>query len=292
MRITLKSETASVQLDTHGGELVSFQAVDGTEYLWQGDPTYWKGQSPVLFPMVGRLRNDKALIEGKEYSMKRHGIARNREFTLVSQTEDTAVFRLESDPETLKEYPYHFVLQTEYRLEGNSLIVGLRVKNAGGIPMPFAVGGHPAFRCPLEEGESFEDYRISFEMQETVSCPAMDLETGLIDPSERRSILQEENVLRLSHDLFQQDALVLEGLRSGKVWLSGGKAGRGMELEFSQFPYLGVWSALGDAPFVALEPWTGTATLTTEGDEFEKKQGTTILGPGGEKLYTYCMTAL
>ena len=279
MRFMLNSKAAIVEVDSFGAELKSFTDMIGTQYLWQGDPKYWHGQAPILFPMVGRLREDKAVIGGKEYSMKRHGIARNLEFRAMTHDSSSVILSLTADEETKKSYPFDFSLMVSYRLEDCTLTTGFTVMNMGSEPMPFAIGGHPAFNCPILEGEKFESYSVIFEKPETVSCPRLDLETGLIDLNERRQVLNGESSLELKHSLFDQDALIFEGLHSKKVQLVSRGSGRGVEMEFSGFPYLGVWSALGNAPFVALEPWTGLATCLDEGDEFALKRGMKLLNP-------------
>lgn len=292
MRFMLNSKAAIVEVDSFGAELKSFTDMIGTQYLWQGDPKYWHGQAPILFPMVGRLREDKAVIGGKEYSMKRHGIARNLEFRAMTHDSSSVILSLTADEETKKSYPFDFSLMVSYRLEDCTLTTEFTVMNMGSEPMPFAIGGHPAFNCPILEGEKFESYSVIFEKPETVSCPRLDLETGLIDLNERRQVLNGESSLELKHSLFDQDALIFEGLHSKKVQLVSRGSGRGVEMEFSGFPYLGVWSALGNAPFVALEPWTGLATCLDEGDEFAFKRGMKLLNPNTSAKYSFQITVM
>lgn len=280
MRVTIQSKGGSAVIDTLGAQLVSFQDALGNEYLWQGDANYWSGQAPVLFPIVGALREGRATIEGKAYEMKRHGFARRMEFELVEREEDRAVFSLKANGESKTMYPFDFELRIAYRIEGTKLFNDYIVCNHDSQAMPFAVGGHPAFNCPVEKEGTLEDYQIEFERAETADCPAIDLNTGLIDFNNCKRMLEEERVLPLRHSVFYGDALVFDQLKSNKVRLVSRKSGRGVEMDFTGFAYLGIWSAINDAPFVALEPWTGCATCTDEDNTLEHKRGMTLLQPG------------
>lgn len=288
-RIVIQSAQCRAEIAWLGAQLESLRNAEGLEYLWQRDPQWWGGCAPVLFPMVGALRKGRTVIGGRIYEMPQHGLARRREFSLLSHTESEAVFSLRADELTKKQYPFDFELQIAYRAEGASLATVYRVINRGEAPMPYAVGGHPAFNVPLCEGERFEDYTVEFEKEETASCPAIVMGEGLIDPSRMTPRLTGTSVIPLTHSLFYGDALVFEGLRSKKVTLRG-KAGRGLTMDFSSFPMLGVWSAVNDGPFVALEPWCGCATRTDENDEFAEKRWMRTLPPGQSEEFCYTVT--
>ena len=160
----LRNENVSVTLKSLGGELTSIKDASGTEYLWQGNPDFWSGQAPVLFPIVGCLRNGTATIgDSKTCSFGRHGLARKLEFTLVSSSETCAVYSLKADDSTKEQYPYDFELQMIYELTDHGVKVSHKVINHGDIVMPYCIGGHPAFNCPVYEGENFEDYIVEFE---------------------------------------------------------------------------------------------------------------------------------
>lgn len=288
-RIVIGSERCRAEIAWLGAQLESLRNADGREYLWQRDPKWWSGCAPVLFPMVGALRKGRTVIDGRIYEMPQHGIARRREFSLLSHTGQEAVFSLRADDLSKKQYPFDFELQIVYRVEGASLATIYRVFNRGNVPMPYAIGGHPAFNVPLCDGESFEDYVVEFEKEETASYPAIVMEEGLIDPSRMTQPLCESRSLALSHSLFYGDALVFEGLASNTVTLRG-KAGHGVTMEFSSFPMIGVWSAVNDGPFVALEPWCGCATRTDENDEFAAKRWMRVLPSGQMEEFSYTVT--
>ena len=266
-------------IDTLGGQLVSLKDVHGKEYLWQGDPAFWKGQAPILFPIVGSLREGKTEIDGETYSMPRHGLARTRQFQRLSSRSDAAVFRLAADADTKSAYPFDFSLTVSYELAGQSLTQLFTVKNEGEGEMPFCLGLHPGFNVPLDDEEDFGDYVLTFERGETCDSPVLDPETGLVRTAARRPVLENTRQLPLCHELFAADALVLENLRSRKVCLYSKHSGRGVEMNFDGFDFFGVWQPQ-NAPFVCLEPWTGTATCDDEDDLFAHKRGVKLLGPG------------
>jgi galactose mutarotase-like enzyme len=280
MIIQIGDETGSAQIDSMGAQLISLKNACGTEYLWQGDPLYWSGQAPILFPMVGALRGGKTMINDKEYEMKRHGFARRMEFSKSNTTASSVDFSLGANGETKKQYPFDFELTVTYSFHAGALTTAFCVANLGKEPMPFVVGGHPAFRCPLSHDEQFEDWSIEFEHNETADCPQIDLQSGMVYFDKRTPLLKNEKTILLRHSLFKQDALMFDSLQSKKVKLFSRKSGHGIEMTFNGFDYLGIWSAVNDAPFVAIEPWTGCATAEDEDDTFCHKRGMTLLQPG------------
>jgi galactose mutarotase-like enzyme len=292
MVIQIGDQTGSAQIDTMGAQLISFKNASGTEYLWQGDPAYWSGQAPLLFPTVGALRNGKTMIDGREYEMKRHGFARKMEFSKLNSTTSSAAFSLRASDETKNQFPFDFDLTVTYRFHSSALTTEFHVANSGEKPMPYALGGHPAFNCPLSKDEHFEDWIIEFEQNETADCPQINLNTGMIFFQKRVPILKNEKAISLQHSLFDQDALVFDSLKSKKVKLFSSKSGRGVEMDFAGFDYLGIWSAVNNAPFVALEPWTGCATAADEDDDFYHKRGMMLLQPGQSAKHEFTITLL
>lgn len=282
----------TAKIESLGAELVSFQGSDGFEALWQGDTQYWGGHAPVLFPIVGALRDNKVKIGGEWFEMGRHGFARKMEFTVSEQSVERISLCLASSFETKKFYPFEFRLTVSYSLGERGLTTSFGVENLGSGVMPFVVGGHPGFNIPVGEQAAFEDYTIVFEKSETQKCPRIDLQTCLIDPSDVHFELKGEREIPLRHQLFYGDALVFENLNSNLVQVLHKESGKGIEMDFSGFPMLGIWSALNDGPYVALEPWTGCATRTDEGDELEKKKGMAFLPAGGRADYAFTVRIL
>ena len=291
MTYTIANSRLTATVDSLGAQLTSLKEAQGVEYLWVGDPAYWREHAPVLFPIVGALREGRTQINGQWYEMGRHGFAKHAEFTLASQEEDRIALTLEASPETRARYPFDFRLTVSYALEENGIATSFLVENTGGEPLPYTVGGHPGFNIPVGEQAEFSDYVIRFEKAERQSCPVIDLNAGLIDWSASGFQLDGREI-PLEHSLFYQDALVFEGLNSQSVEIVNPATGRGIAMNFSGFPMLGVWSAANDGPYVCLEPWTGCATLTTEGDQFVEKKGMAQLAPGQKAEHRFTVRVL
>lgn len=285
MLVNISNQIVYASVDSMGAQLVSLRDVHGREYLWQGDPKYWKGQAPVLFPIVGALRDNKAVIDGETYILPRHGLARISSFRPVSSGSDRAAFRFAADAETRKAYPFDFVLDIEFQLTDNTLAEIFTVTNRGSRVMPFALGGHPGFNLPLEpEEESLADYVLEFALPETCDSPTLDPTTSLIQESKRRPVLENQRILPLRHELFYEDALILENLKSRRVSAYSRETGRGIGMEFGGFDYFGIWQPRA-APFLCLEPWTATATLDSESDVLSEKRDMILLEPGGSRQF-------
>lgn len=284
--IELKSDQLQVQFQTFGGALSSIKDKDGVEYLWQGDPTYWSGQAPVLFPICGSVRNDTVVYENKDGSheigkIPRHGLVRKKEFDLVEQTDNSVTFAIEDTDEMYENYPYHFRLEITYIMTGKTIRTQYKIYNKETErTMPYFIGGHPGFNCPLLADEVYEDYYLEFEEPETCSVPKSFPETGMLDFKDRSSWLDNQKELDLNYDLFSYDAVTLDELESRKVALRSRKHDKGLRLHFEEFPNLIVWSTLNKGPFIALEPWSGLSTSLEEGDRLEEKKDVRILKPG------------
>lgn len=289
MNCKLANEELEVGLASFGGTLCSLRdRQTGIEYLWQGDAKYWSGQAPILFPICGSLRDDKAVTkDGHTLAMPRHGIIRKREFTLEKTSDSEVSYKIESNPETLQMFPYSFLVRSIYSLEGRTLRVTYQAENTGRVAMPFFFGGHPGFRCPLEpEKEDYTDYKIEFEKEEELSVPRPVTETGLIDMEHRTPFLRGRTI-DLKHELFEKDAVILDSLKSRKLKLFSKVTGKGLEMEFDDFPYLILWSTADAASFIALEPWTGLSTCSDESNIFEEKRNVLFVGPGERKEYSF-----
>lgn len=271
MIIEISNGICSAKIETLGAELMSFIKEDGSEALWQGDKTYWGGRAPILFPIVGAIRDNKAKIDGNWIEMPKHGIARKREFEVAEKTESSVAFTLKHSADTLTSYPFEFLLTVIYKLEEKRLVTQFKVENLGEGTMPFFIGGHPAFNVPMVKGESFEDYVIEFSENENQDIPAVDMVGGLIDYTKTKMTLENEKVIPVTHELFSNDALVFENFKSKTVSLKSTKSTASLTMDMDGFPMLGIWSPYNDAPFVALEPWVGCGTRTQEGDDFEQK---------------------
>lgn len=293
MEYTLKNKKLTVVFESKGATLHSIKDNDGVEYLWEGNPEYWSGQAPVLFPICGSIRDDKAQIGNrKQTNMPRHGVVRKKEFKCVEQTENSILFEIESNEEMLAQYPYEFKLGINYILEGKKITTRYIIENKDKEIMPFQIEGHPGFHCPLYKEESYEDYELVFEQKETCTVPTPVTETGLIDMEHRSEFLKDTDTLPLKHDLFSVDAVILDQLKSRAVTLKSKKHNKGIRIDFNQFPYLILWSTAKEADFVALEPWIGLSTCSDEGDKFEEKRNIQYAQAGEVKEYEFHINIL
>lgn len=291
MDITISDGTLAVGLTTSGGSLTSLKLGE-TEYLWQGDPAVWSGQAPICFPICGGLRDGHATtLSGKKIELARHGFARKSDFELVESTSSSATFRLAASPLSLEGYPFNFEFLANYVVDAGKLTVSYTTSNQGTEPMPFFVGGHPGFRCPIEQGESYEDYLIRFEKAETSTLCRAVPSTGLIDMEAREdSPTGGTTELALSHELFSFAEKIYDVLDSRSATLTNRTGSRGVKLEFADFSYLVVWSK-PNGDFVAIEPWCGLSTCSDEDDILEHKRGCMVAAPGESLKHSFSIEA-
>ena len=289
MAVKISSAAVTVVCLQEGAMLHSL-VKDGVEYLWQGDKEHWGGQAPVCFPIVGVLKGGKANAFGKPCEMKRHGVARINPFEIKEQGPNSVCFVQKSSEKTKREFPFDYLLQIKYTVLGNSVTTEYTVKNTGNCKLPFQIGGHPAFNCPLESGERFEDYSVKFDKVLNHPCLCPDIHSGIIDISKRYDVIKNSNEIKMDHSLFVDDAMVFDGIKSKSATLSAG--GRGVQIDYQDFANLLIWSSANGGDFVALEPWTGISTCSDESDAFENKRGITVLEPGEEASFKFKITLI
>ena len=264
----LKNELLCVTIDSHGAELKSLKRIhDNQEYMWKGDPAFWGRTSPVLFPFVGGVNQKKYRVDGKEYAMNQHGFARDMEFSLISQAEEEIWFELHSNEETLQKYPYAFVLKLGYKLKENSVEVCWQVENPSDKTMFFAIGGHPAFNCPVKENTKQTDYVLRFDEKQQVVSTKINkdgMATGSSTVYELR-----DGILPITGNLFDDDALVIEHHQAQEVALCYADGTPYLTVHMDA-PLFGIWSPpKKNAPFICIEPWYGRCD--SEGYEGELK---------------------
>ena len=262
MKTLLKNKNYSASINHFGAELETFFK-NNTNYIWTIDEHYWNKTSPVLFPIVGRLKNDSYTINGKEYSLPRHGFARNFEFKVIEKSENIAVLSLIQNEETLKVFPFEFELQLKYVLEDNKLTISYLVINNSNKIMPFNIGAHPAFSIPTR----FEDYSLQFNEDEIFETHH--LENELFNG--KSTLIESKKVnIPLKYSLFEKDALVFKHLKSDKISILKNNNPY-IKVDFNEFPFLGIWTKQ-NAPFVCIEPWHGHADeALSKGNIYDKK---------------------
>lgn len=287
MKVTLNNSSLQISIQQAGAELCSIHSPDlDIEYLWSGNPKYWGRHAPVLFPIVGQLKEDTYLFNGKRYKLPRHGFARDRVFEVLDQTATLARFRLAADEESMQAFPFSFQLIISYALSENSLEVTYEVENMGNEPMPFSIGGHPAFQCPVISGTNFKDHYLLFEKEEAAAT--FRLTDGLFN-GQQVPILQHTRKLPLTYKLFDHDALVFKHLKSNWVEIRSHKHPHSVRLDFEEFPYLGIWTQ-AKAPFVCLEPWLGLADHIDASGYFLDKEGIQVVMPNKRFSCSYQLT--
>lgn len=287
----LKSSELSIEVNEIGMELCSIKSNQtGTEYIWQADPSIWKGSAPVLFPIIGALKGGYTLINGKEYKMPKHGLVRNSSKPkLIAQTDNSLRFRLSWDKESLTQYPFEFQLDVVFTLVGKTLEIEHQISNLGNKTMPYFIGAHPAFNCPLYPGETYEEYSLEFpELENDATWLITD--NGLIT-DQTQPFLENSSSIHLEKHLFDKDALIFKHLKSREVTLTHRKKGAILSVKFDDFDYLGIWAKSG-APFVCIEPWLGIGDSFNSNNEFVNKEGLQKLEPQQSETKSYSIMVI
>jgi len=275
MTVTLSNAHLEARVSPQGAELIRLRDEQGRDLLWDGDPAFWTGRSPLLFPVVGRLRDDRALIDGRAYSMKQHGFARLSTFDVIDAGPDSCRLRLSASDATREQFPFDFRLDMTYRLDGARLIIVASVLNPESRVLPVSFGYHPALRWPLPYGGERYAHEIRFEVPEP--APLHNLSDGLIGDASRPTPVQD-NRLPLHDDLFHDGALVWSTLASRKMRY-GVPGHRSVSVSFPGMPHLGIWTKPG-AGYVCIEPWQGYADPVVFEGELGDKPGIVMVQPG------------
>lgn len=277
---TLKNEVLTVEVKEHGAELTSIRK-GSTEYLWQADPTFWGRHSPVLFPIVGSVWEKRYRVDGKEYELGQHGFARDMDFELVSSSDTEVRYRLVSDEDTLQKYPWPFVLEIAYKLDGCRLDVIWEVYNPGETDMYFQIGAHPAFYYPDYDPQSMERGFISFDRSEYLRCIRIK-EKGCVDALTQYPLeIPRDGLLPLTKETFDAiDTIMLQDAQVSKVTLHRNDGSPWLSLDFDA-PVIGIWSPpTKNAPFICLEPWYGRCDEVGYAGDYRDKDWTNRLAPG------------
>ncbi|MBC7651313.1 MAG: aldose 1-epimerase family protein [Deinococcales bacterium] len=273
--ITISNDILNVTIAAKGAELQSiYNKQTRLEYMWDADPNFWAKRSPVLFPIVGGLKNNSYEYNGKQYQLPRHGFARDMAFEVENQTENSVTFFIQSSAETLLIYPFEFKFSVVYTIKNNQLTVTYIVENKSKEKLYFSVGAHPAFKVPLVSGDSYTDYYLQFSNTETTGIYPLSTD-GLIE-LEPLPMLDNTNQLPLTKQLFFKDALVFKTLQSTSISILNNKNTNGLKLSYQGFPYMGIWAAK-NADFVCIEPWCGIADNVNTSGKLEEKDGINAL---------------
>ena len=264
LKTELKNSRLTATINHTGAELISLKNANHKEYIWEGNPEYWGKHSPILFPIVGTLKNNMYIFNRNSYQLPRHGFAREMSFELIQQTTNTVTFSLSSSEETKLVYPFDFELQIKYTLEGSKLLIEYKIINKDAIAIPFSIGAHPAFALP----KNFEEYDLLFDKSEDLTVYT--LENDLISDTVF-TLKMDKNKLPLSYPLFENDALIIKKLQSKSITILE-KETPLLKVQFNDFPNLGLWTK-NNAPFICIEPWLGYSDTIHAKGIIEDKEG-------------------
>lgn len=290
MDYTIKNNMIEVVISDHGAEVQSVKgAHTGEEYMWQADPEIWGRHAPVLFPIVGRLKNDEYKYQGKTYHMGQHGFARDCDFEVENHTQESITFLLKDNEKTREIYPFKFEFRVNYNLMNNLLEENFSVVNKSDETMIFGVGGHPGFNLPVNNGEEKKDYY--FDMHPSIARVKIPLKGAYLDWN-NRSLASTDSFIGLSDELFKDDALIYElHGHDNKVSLRTDKSKFHINVWTRNAPYVGIWSQYPNtANYVCIEPWWGIADREDADGELEHKYGMNHLEPGKEYQSGFSIT--
>ena len=284
MVYTLKNQALRVDISSLGAEIMSVTK-NGCEYVWQGNPEFWAGRTPILFPICGRLFGGKYTYGGKEYEMNLHGFARNSEFETAKLTDTYAEFKLRANEKTKACYPFDFELTVSYTLDGNAIRSSAVIKNTGNETLPATFGAHPGFNVPLDNG-SFDDWYLEF----SEDCTPDELvfsDTCFNTGIKKAYPLKDGKILPLRHSLFDIDAIFMDRV-APSVTLKSDKSQRYVTVRYDGMPYLGIWhKPRTEAPYVCIEPWCGLPSFDGKIDDMATKSDMFHVQAGRSKTVSY-----
>ncbi|MCF8716298.1 aldose 1-epimerase family protein [Joostella atrarenae] len=280
-KISIKNTLLQIDITKVGAELCSIKNNDNQEYIWQADPKIWGSHAPVLFPIIGGLKNNLFYYQGEEYTVPKHGFIRHNEaLKITNHQEHSITFQYKYDSETLKTYPFKFEFNITFSLNDKVLTVSHEVINHDSEKMLFSLGGHPAFKCPLKDNQNYDDYSLVFEEKETSNRHLINdkgLQNGRTLP-----FLENTDTLQLKHELFNEDALIFKDLKSKRISLTHKTNGKVVTVSYPDFDYVGIW-AKPDGDFVCIEPWLGITDHEDTNGDFDKKEG--IISLAGKNTF-------
>ena len=275
----LENDLVKVGIKDLGAEVSSFiNKENNTEHMWQADASIWGRHAPILFPFVGQVNGGKYLFEGKEYEISQHGFARDMPFEVIEQSNNSITYRITHNADTLVKYPFKFQLDVIYTLIDKTLDIKYNVTNSDSKTIWFSIGAHPGFNCPFTPTDAFNDYYLELNSEET--SPRLEIENGLLS-GKQSEFLKNETTLALKHDIFEQDAIIFEELKSSEICIKSSKNDQFVKMNFKNWPFLGIWTKPNaNAPYVCLEPWYGITSEADKATTLEDKKGILSLEMG------------
>lgn len=287
MEIKLSKNGAACVVDSLGSEIISYRTASGLSCLWEGDPDVWSGHSPHLFPIIGTLPQGRHRLNGRWYEMGKHGFLRGTEFQVQERTDDSVVLLRQEDETSLAQYPFSFSFFVTHTLLQDGFETSYRIVNRNECTMPFCVGGHPAFSCPVFDDEVFSDYELHFpgSAGAAVLCAESD------EPLARRKNFRspvKNGTLPLSHDQLKDNVLIFEDTGCRQITLRSKKHPYSAQLSFQGFANFAIWTfGSKRAKYLCIEPWQGLPCLETDGASLTDKPYCIQLAPGCQKEFSY-----
>lgn len=269
---TIENDFIKVGILEQGGQLCSYiDKQNNREIIWTGNPEFWGRHSPILFPLVGKINNGAYKIDKSTYKLSAHGFARDKKFKLVSKENDSILLELHPDDETKIGFPFEFVLQVELTLQKKTLKTAYKVINPSNEDIFFCLGAHPGFNIPTKDGLNYNDYQLTFEQEE--KSDRLLLTPDGFRTGERDKKWLTGNVIPLSEELFKDDALIFDDLKSNSLLIESNKGGDKVKVGWNNYPDMGIWKSYNHSPFVCIEPWNGMADEKDLDNDFKNKKG-------------------
>ncbi|MDY2587597.1 aldose 1-epimerase family protein [Winogradskyella aquimaris] len=286
----IENNLLRIEVNQIGAELCSIRSTkNNIEFIWEANPEVWGSHAPNLFPIIGSMKENSYIYDGQKYSMPKHGFVRhNKDFKMISNSNSEMTFQLKSNDQLRAIYPFEFEFLITYELKDNELLLHHTVKNKDNKTMYFSLGGHPAFACPVYEEETYTDYFLEFESEETSKSHLLNMATGLVT-DKTKSVFNSPNTINLHGELFNEDALIFKDLKSRQVALKHQDKGEVLKVNFEGFPFLGIW-AKPNAPYVCIEPWIGIADSENTNQLLKDKEGIVALEANETFSATYSIT--
>lgn len=268
----LENEFVKVGIKDLGAELCSFINKENyVEHMWQAEATIWGRHAPVLFPFVGQVKEGKYRYNNTEYQVSQHGFARDAVFEVMEQKSNSIAYKTSFNEETLKKFPFKFELIITYTLTKKKVEIKYTVNNIDDKTIWFSLGAHPGFNCPFSPNDTFNDYYLELCTPENVD--RLEIENGLLS-GKLSTFLQNESKINLQHQLFEQDAIIFEELKSSEISIKSTKNNHFVKVNFHNWPYLGIWTKPNaNAPYVCIEPWYGITAENSKDTILQEKKG-------------------
>jgi galactose mutarotase-like enzyme len=275
--ITIGNGTWGAKISEAGAELKSLADVStGQEYMWQADPAWWAGTAPVLFPVIGGLKDGSYNFEGRQYKLPSHGFARGSDFSVSRAGTDSAELTLSASPKSRENYPFEFVLKVSFALERAGIAVRYEVTNTGRGRMLFSIGSHPAFNLPFAGG-ALENYYVLFEKEEELV--RWFFKDGMVEAGKTEEVFDNSRLISIGRATFDQGIMIFKHPASREFTIANSRNSRAITVATEGVPYLGIWSKPGGAPFLCIEPWHGIPDMSDTSGNLAEKEGIMALEP-------------